>query len=372
MDERYWNDVVSGRRRGGGAAIFRGLLSLAEPVYAVTIALRNLAYDAGWFPVSRLSAPVISIGNITTGGTGKTPVTAWLAQWALKQGYRPGILSRGFRALDETGNDEKRLLDQLCPGVPHLQNRDRIAAGQQLLAAHPCDVVILDDGFQHRRLHRDGNVVLIDCLQPWGFGHLLPRGALRESLRGLARADVVLVTRSDQLQPASLTELRAEITRWTSAPVYATRFGVTGLADACGRSASISSLQNRRVGLLCGIGNPRAFLSTLQGVGIDIPQNAIRIFPDHHHYSACDLQDLSQWCLQQSCEAVITTRKDLVKLPATLGECPVWGVDIALQFIDPVEQSQVEQWLDKLGFSRAGAVPGANHRFHQGETSETC
>ena len=130
--------------------------------------------------------PVISVGNITTGGTGKTPMVAWLARWFRNQDVRVALVSRGYRAEAEGQNDEARELATLLPDVPHLQNPDRVAAARIAIDELETQLIILDDGFQHRRIHRDLEIVLIDALQPFGFGHVLPRGLLREPLRGLA------------------------------------------------------------------------------------------------------------------------------------------------------------------------------------------
>ena len=213
MDEAVLHELLSGRRRDVVSRLLRGGLHLASFGYEAAMRLRNFAYDRAWLRVTKVDAPVISLGNITTGGTGKTPMAAWLANWLGEQGRVPGLLSRGYRSLDGAANDEKLVLDRLCPGVPHVQQQDRVTAARRLVGEHRCDALILDDGFQHRRLHRDLDIVLIDALQPWGYGHVLPRGLLREPLAGLKRADLIVLTRADQVAPEQLRVLLDQLAR---------------------------------------------------------------------------------------------------------------------------------------------------------------
>ncbi|MGE0376761.1 MAG: tetraacyldisaccharide 4'-kinase, partial [Planctomycetaceae bacterium] len=195
MNESHFLDLISGRRRGVVAAMLRGALTLGIPAYGAAVRARNCLYDMGLRRIHDAGIPVVSVGNLTTGGTGKTPVVAWAAEWFRSHDVRPCLVSRGYRLLEAGGNDEQRVLAQLCPQVPHVQNRDRVAAARIAVRLHDADVVILDDGFQHRRLARDLDIVLIDTTNPWGYGHLLPRGLLRELPSALRRADLVVLTR---------------------------------------------------------------------------------------------------------------------------------------------------------------------------------
>jgi tetraacyldisaccharide 4'-kinase len=158
----------------------------------------------------QVDVPVISIGNLTLGGTGKTPMVEFVCRWFLQRGKRPIILSRGYRAAGGC-NDEARLLQSNLPEVPHLQGKDRVA-----LARHACehfapDVLVLDDGFQHRRLARDLDIVLIDCTEPFGYGRIFPRGLLREPIGSLRRAGLVVLSRADQCLRADRDRIRAQI-----------------------------------------------------------------------------------------------------------------------------------------------------------------
>ena len=333
VGERYYLDVVSGRRSGLPAALMRAGLSLAAPFYGTAVASRNGLFDAGAKRVHRVDVPVVSVGNVTTGGTGKTPIVAWIAQRLAQHGKRPAIVSRGFRSLDEGGNDERRVLEQLCPDVPHEQDRDRVAAAQRVIEAHRPDVLILDDGFQHRRLARDLDVVLIDALNPWGYGRLLPRGLLREPKSALRRADMVVVTRADRCGDADLSRLRSEINAETSVPVAEVVFPPERLRSVDGRVADLATLTGKRLLAFCGIGNPVGFRATLSACGYAEEDVSIEAFPDHHHYTSEDLRRLRVLADSRGAEALVTTQKDLVKLdPSWIERRPLWAVVIGAAF----------------------------------------
>lgn len=331
MDEAKILDILSGRRRGLTASLIRGLATVGTPFYAAATGMRNTLYDTGLSKVEKVDAPVISIGNLTTGGTGKTPVVAWITEFLKSQGLRPGIVSRGYRTLDGEENDEKRLLSQLLPDVPHQQNKDRVAAARSVID-QGCDVCVLDDGFQHRRLHRDLNIVLIDALNPFGYGYLLPRGLLRESLRGLRRADAILFTRCDLVKDDACHAIREQIGRYTDAPVWETEFQPQRLVNLANESASLHQLHANRMFAFCGIGNPGGFRRTLAALGAPVRDQAFYAFPDHHHYSHEDAGHLAHLAEQVHAELLVTTQKDLVKLGELTFSLPVWAVQIGLKF----------------------------------------
>ncbi len=338
MNANDWLDIVTGKNRDWYASLARLGLDMASVPYGIVTELRNRAYSMGVVPVRGVSAPVISIGNLTVGGTGKTPTVAWMVHQLQELGMRPGILSRGYRSLNDEENDEKRLLDCLCPGVPHIQQPDRFAGAMKLLSETTANVIVLDDGFQHRRLHRDLDLVLIDSLQPWGLNYLLPRGMLRERAAGLSRADLILLTRSQLVSEGMIQKLRKQIARWTPAPVLRTRFEPTGLIDGAGNRFPLEVLQERVPYAFCGIGNPDGFRATLQPF-VSLPPERFQAFPDHFHYNSFDLLRLQKQAQQQGADVLLTTRKDLVKVPVPgQGAMPCWGLEIELVFEDdPVE-----------------------------------
>lgn len=355
MDEAALHELLSGRRRDVGARLLRSGLHLASWGYGAAIRLRNLGYDCAWLRMAKADVPVISLGNITTGGTGKTPLAAWLANWLNEVGRTPGLLSRGYRSLDGAANDEKLVLDRLCVGVPHVQQQDRVTAATRLVSEHSCDVLIVDDGFQHRRLHRDLDLVLVDALQPWGYGHLLPRGLLRESLSGLRRADIVLLTRADCVTVEQRGELRRDLQRWRGTDdCVEVAFVPQRLLGVDGRERPVSDLAGCRPFSFCGIGNPRGFRQTLERLGAACD---LTTFPDHHHYSTDELGALSQATRDASADIVLTTLKDLVKIvPAAWSGSPLFAVDIGVEFLSGREllESRLQQLLDDKSAPRGG------------------
>ena len=343
-----WMEIVSGRRTGIVASGCRAGLLLLEPLYSAAMSLRNRAFDRGWLGQTRIPLPVISVGNLTAGGTGKTPTVAWVVRTLQTLGASPAIISRGYGGQGGT-NDEQLVLDQLLPGVPHRLNPDRVAAARALSSAtgpaRP-SVLVLDDAFQHRRIARDFDLVLVDCLNPWGFGHQLPRGLLREPLRSLQRADCLLLTRCDQVDEATRLGILETIRRWTSAPVLTSHFQPTQLINSLGEVRSLEQIQHQHAAAFCGIGNPVGFRRTLTGCGVAIPEGRFRVYPDHHAYQSSDGDSIGSWARSVGAECLLTTHKDLVKIPSDrLAGIPVWALGIELRFEDQTSEIQLGELL---------------------------
>ncbi|HTN01047.1 MAG TPA: tetraacyldisaccharide 4'-kinase [Planctomycetaceae bacterium] len=352
MDETRLLEILSGERRGLSAALSRWLLAGLSAPYGAAVSARNLAYDRGWLMSRRAAVPVISVGNLTTGGTGKTPFTAFLARELQSRGLRPGLLSRGYRSLDGAENDEKRVLDRLCPGVPQVQNPDRVAGAERAIREFGCEVLILDDGLQHRRLQRDVEIVLIDALRPWGFGRLLPRGLLREPMSGLRRADLIVITRADQASAARVAELRRKLAEIAPVPVAEVAFEPGRLIDGEGAESPLSSLEGRVCLAFCGIGNPEGFAATLRSAGISAE---LEVFPDHHHYTAADFERLRRKAEAIGAAALVTTLKDLVKLPGDSLDGPsVLAVDQRVRVLHGA--NEIARLMDRFGSDRARAA----------------
>jgi tetraacyldisaccharide 4'-kinase len=334
MASEGWREILSGRRRDATARLVRALLWPVSLVYGLVVVVRNAAYDRRWLAVHAAAVPVISVGNLTTGGTGKTPVVAWLAGQLRQRGWRPTILSRGYGAGDAAVNDEALVLEALCPDVPHLQQPDRVAAARIAVDELESDVLLLDDGFQHRRLNRDLDLVLIDCLEPWGGGGVLPFGLLREPVAGLKRAKGVLLTRCDQVEAPTLESIGNEVRRHNpSAVIASVAFHPTRLLQSGRESQPAQRVRGQRVAVFCAIGHPAAFLQTVQSLEAVIVDT--RTFPDHHRFSRVDVEDLVRWVQTTKPDAVLCTQKDLVKLQlADLGGTPLFAVEIATVFHD--------------------------------------
>lgn len=321
--------LVRGEIRGPGAGLARAGLAGIAAGYRVGVDWRNLAFDRGWKTTQRVNIPVISVGNLTLGGTGKTPAVEWIARWFRARDRRVAILSRGYGDAARTGlNDEGRVLEENLPDVPHLQGKDRVALARLAEEELASEVLILDDGFQHRRLGRDLDVVLLDALDPFGLGRMFPRGLLREPVASLRRAGVVVLSRADLVEPAIRSAIRhraeqaAGPLRWAEAS-----HAPLDLLDAAGGVLPLKSLSDRTVAAFCGIGNPEGFRRTLANLGIEVA--AFRAFPDHHAYTAADVADLTAWVRTADVNLALTTQKDLVKLRTiTLGSAPLRALRI--------------------------------------------
>lgn len=335
MNETAIRELISGKTTGLAASVLRAGLWSLSLCYGAGVRARNALFDVGLRRSSVAPVPVVSVGNITAGGTGKTPFVAWLTQWFHARNVRVALLSRGYRALPGEVNDEKLMLDQLCPGVPHLQNPDRVHSASKACREHSSQLLILDDGFQHRRLRRNLDIVLIDALNPWGYDQLLPRGLLREPLTGLRRADIIVLTRADQCDARARDQILARLQRIRgNSDRVEVAFVPEKLVNASGKSLAIGELAGKKIAAFCGIGNPDAFLRTLAQAGINITPDAMRVFPDHHHYTEGDFESLGRSAAEQGAVAVVTTQKDLVKTDReTLAGIPLWSLRISAKIL---------------------------------------
>ena len=324
-----FRDIVSGKKRGLVASFIRAGLGAAEIPYTLAVNVRNRRFDRDTTRVHRVSVPVVSVGNLTLGGTGKTPLVAFIAKWFLKRRIRPAIVSRGYGG-DGSHNDEAMELAARLPNVSHLQNPDRVSAANQATKEHEAQVIILDDGFQHRRIHRDLDIVLVDATEPYGFDHVFPRGTLREPLTGIRRADVAVITRSDLV----VEDERAAIIRRYSDICPSLKWIMTAhepshLLSSDGSQEPLRNLDGKRIAAFCGIGNPQAFRHSLSNLRCDVA--AFREFPDHHHFTTHDTKNISTWASEASVDFVICTHKDLVKIQAEeLGGVPLRAISIDL------------------------------------------
>jgi tetraacyldisaccharide 4'-kinase len=311
-------------------------------LYRAALTLRDL-----WFRMpgaaKRAACPVVSVGNLTVGGTGKTPLVAYLARLVGEMGGRPVILSRGYGAASGRTNEEAIELARLCPGVPHLQNPDRLAALEGWLAGNLCDMAILDDGFQHRRLARNLDIVLIDALRPFGFGHVLPRGLLREPLPALRRADMVVITRAELVTPEGVKLLTQTILPHVQpgTPFVVAKHESGGLIMADGSRRGVASLKGQDIAAACGIGNPEAFRRTLERAGAHV--RLFDAFPDHHAYTTGDLSRLLLTAEAAGLKTLVTTGKDYVKWQPlltgrrSLPQVEVAALEVTLQVLEGEE-----------------------------------
>ncbi len=255
------------------------------------------------------------------------------------------VVSRGYGATAGQPNDEARELQLSLPNVPHLQNPDRVAAARQAIAACGAQLIVLDDGFQHRRIGRDLDIVLLDALEPFGFGHVFPRGWLREPVEGLRRADVVVLSRADLLDAAGREALWQTIRRHAPQAVGAEVIHAPRrLISAAGAEMPLEAVRGQPVAAFCGIGNPAGFRHTLETCGCRLL--GFRAFSDHHRYTPAELEQLSDWAKGLGASMLVCTGKDLVKLSADhFGDLPLWAVGIEIEFLSGRQslQSRLER-----------------------------
>ncbi len=317
---------------GVWASPVRGMLWAASGVYGRAIALRNAWYDRKG-SATRLPVPVISAGNLTVGGTGKTPFVMDLVRRLDALGFSPAVIARGYGASPGELNDEQQLIQKNCPGVVCVSDPDRVRAGEAACQQFGADVLVLDDGFQHRRLARDLDIVLVDATCPFGYGHVLPRGLLREPETGLRRAHVVVLTRCDQ---ASRTELARIEARQRELAPDALRLKCNHRVTAIERLDGTllpEGLDHKRVVLFAGIAQPQSFLTTVSSLGADIV--AARWFPDHYGYTLRSLQSLLHAARFPPHDFLVTTEKDAMKLTELRGvdTSNIVVVRVAIDFV---------------------------------------
>ena len=333
IDEAAFLRICRGEARGLLAVSARAVLASAAVPYRFAVAARNAAFDRGWKSRFRAAVPVMSIGNITLGGTGKTPMVEWTARFLRERGLRVAILSRGYGGKGRI-NDEGLVLEENLPDVPHLQGADRCALARIAAEELESEVVVLDDGFQHRRLARDLDIVLLDALDPFGLGRMFPRGLLREPISALKRAGVVVLSRADLVSPETRSRIRERAERHAGPLRWAEcRHAPRDLIGEGVEPKSIGTLGGRKVLAFCGLGNPTGFRRTVESLGAEIV--GFRAFPDHHAYTRGDVESLASEARGAGAEVALTSQKDSVKLRTpTLGAVPLRALRIGLAFID--------------------------------------
>ncbi len=319
------------------ALVLRALLQPAAIAYDGVVRLRARFYRWGLFRTRRLGGIVISVGNLTVGGTGKTPMVLWLAEKLASEGKQAAILTRGYRGsgqADARGipqSDEVALLHDRLGGHAQLGvGKNRYASGRTL-ERHGAEWFILDDGFQHLALGRDANIVMIDATNPFGGGRLLPAGRLREPKSALGRADVVVITRSDHA-PA----VEAVVRRFTQAPIFyaLTRLEAVLRIPALKVALPESDFVEAKVFAFCGIGNAGAFFDDLLRWGAHVIGQ--RAFHDHHRYTVAQTAQLEREAQSAGADAMICTEKDVFNLrDAAPSQLPVYACRIGLALSDP-------------------------------------
>ena len=279
-------------------------------VYRVIITARNTAYNRGWLAARRAPLPVISIGNITAGGTGKTPLVIWLCNHFARNGVVTAVLSRGYKGTD-TDADEPTLIRRDCPNTSVFINKDRYKGAIEAAKTIHNGVLILDDGFQHRRIKRDLNIITIDATCPFGYDRMLPAGLLREPLTEIKRAKVAIVTRCDIVTEDQINFVTWRLIRYNpSMLIVRAGHKYNGITMLDGSKLTMKALIGKKCFVFCGIGNPNAFLECLWNNNVSFTD--YEIFEDHHNYGPADVNYILTKA--KDCDIILTTEKDFVKL----------------------------------------------------------
>ena len=360
------------------------MMTLFSQLYRMARFIRAKLYETGILRTKRLPCPVICVGNITTGGTGKTPAVIALARLIQKCANPPvppftkggmggfdriAILTRGYKrkstepilavndgneilCTPQDAGDEPYLIASSLKGVPVIVGKDRYCSGQYAIERFGANLFILDDGYQHIRLHRDLNILLIDATNPSGNGHLLPKGILREPLSALSRAHCMIISRANEGDPAGVERLIRSYNR--EAPVFYAYYRPVDIADLRGLTLGLSYIKGKTLLLFSGIANPHSFRNSIVNLGGVIKGELI--FPDHHWYTARDIEKVRNEAKRLSADAVITTEKDAVRLTDihTLTDIKNKLDILALQVEMEIDKGFGEWLFERSGLRGAG------------------
>jgi len=363
-----FNNLLRTQKESKPRKVLLAPLRLLSFFYGWAVSIRILFYARGIFRTHSLPCRVVSVGNITLGGTGKTPFVCLLSKMIQARGFRVAILSRGYRGgfkgpfavitdgerilMEAQGaGDEPFLLAEKLRGVPVIVGKERLSSGKYAVDKFQAEVVILDDGFQHLSLKRDLNLLLIDAASPFGNGYLFPRGVLREPLEQISRADAVILTKVGQC--ANIKILKQNLKKILNVHSF---FEVDYAPDGIrvyGKERSLppESLKEKKILAFSGVARPESFQNTLLSLEARIIK--MEVFADHHWYTRKDLERLWQKAAELNVDALVTTEKDMVRLKdCPMGSIPLWVLSIQHVFLEN-DQSLFEEFL----FSRLGRRP---------------
>ncbi len=342
MPNRRYLDIIDGLHKGIIASLVRALLTALTVPYSLAVGLRNLLYELRILRSYHAAVPVVCVGNIPCGGTGKTPTVIALVKMLQDLGHCPAILTRGYKGSHEKPANEVLLFARAVPDVPVILQADRVAAAKTAVNKFDIDVLVMDDGFGHRRLRRELDIVLL--AEPLDKVRLLPRGLYREPASSLKRADIVIKTYEPLDNPDDNYAVR-QPTRLVST----------------GQEMKLQQLQDRKVLAFCAIANPGSFDRTLAQAGAELTTQ--KYYPDHYRYRQRDLDELAHLAHRTGCSLAVTTMKDWVKIQhdklswSGQDHCPLYALDIEMSF-SPQTRQLLQAKLEGLfpGRSTTGAL----------------
>ncbi|MFH1359910.1 MAG: tetraacyldisaccharide 4'-kinase [Candidatus Omnitrophota bacterium] len=309
------------------AKCLKPILLLLSLTYGLFVKIILFGYKIKLLCVQALSKPVISVGNITWGGTGKTPLVICICEYLKEKGFKPAVLTRGYMVnkahglkKNESISDEAVVLQETLNDVPVMVGANRFQMALSALRQGPVDVFILDDGYQHWRLRRDLNIVAINATKPFGNGYLIPRGILREPVSHLQRAQMFVITKSD-LGKDNVKDIKEKLLRiCPDSLIVEAQYQAGGLIDLKEKEfdKEVSFLKEKTVCSFCSIGDPESFARTLVNCGAHLKMNFA--FLDHHIYSKEDIEGIIHFCKQNKIDTLVTTEKDVVKIEPYLDQ----------------------------------------------------
>jgi len=373
MDIRqYIHSLMKDKRSGLIASFFKFFLFLASLLYFIGIKAVFFLRQNGILPTAHLEVKVISVGNLTLGGTGKTPLVELIANILTENSRRVAVLTRGYKLaskvlpktsmreplLFEQIGDEPALLRLKLPQINVLVSPDRIRSGRTAIYNYGADVLLLDDGFQYWALSRDIDILVIDAANPFGNGRLLPRGILREPIESLARANIIVITKANLATPEQIENIKKKIKTFNyDAQIFTSVHKPVKLLEfaGCGKLQTeytqntelpIDSINAKDVIAVCGIGDPDCFLKTLKGLGAVVKMSMI--FTDHHPYVFSDLEAISAICMQAGVKTVVVTAKDMIKLKPLIQRHALAFESFQMQFLFVDIKLQILEKEDKF------------------------
>jgi tetraacyldisaccharide 4'-kinase len=337
MDQENFRKLISREPETPGHIAMLAGLKILSFFYSLAVSIRNFLYDRRILRMHRVNKPVISIGNITAGGTGKTPMVVWLCDLLKDREKKAGILTRGYKTNSGEMNDEPALLEANCTNAKVIVDPNRSEGATKAIEQFGCDILIMDDGFQHRKLSRVLDILLIDATVPFGYGRVLPAGFLREPLKGISRAQAAIITRCDLVDPGELEDIELKLRRHKPDIIIArSQHKAVEAIFADARKSLVDHLEGMKLWAFCGIGNPDAFEKTLKKVGCELVGS--RSFPDHHQYSINDIHEITAQAQKAEAQIILTTEKDWSK---------VRGIIENIQTYQDRPEDKVSNMLDK-------------------------
>jgi tetraacyldisaccharide 4'-kinase len=348
LNQNFYRNLIAGVNDSFARRLLRFLLRLISVAYKIAVSLRNFCYDKHLLRTVGVSVPVISVGNITTGGTGKTPLVIWLCRLLERKSLKCAVLTRGYKVEGAKFADEPVILARSCPEAKVIANADRAGAALKAVVEFGANVLVMDDGFQHRRLKRDLDIVAVDATCPFGYGRVLPAGMLREPTKALRRADAVVITRYDQATAEQVDKLERQIEQIAPDAAVAKAVHKHPCAKANkGRMLSISELKDKLIFAFCGVGNPDAFMNRLREYELSVVGS--KVYGDHHDYKHEDILDIYEQARSLGADLILSTEKDWVKssLLAPRDEDIIFAyLAVELEFVDGVDK--IEALIDEV------------------------